>query len=53
VHHAEIVGVNDEEARIGRVTQALGERFGGGRSGLLSDGGGELGEKKEEAEQTE
>jgi hypothetical protein len=40
VHHAEIVGVNDEETRIGGVAEALGERFGGGRSGLLSDGGG-------------
>jgi len=37
VHHAEIVGVNDEEARIGGVAEALGERFRGGRRGLLSE----------------
>jgi len=53
VHHTEIVGVNDEETRIGGVAEALGERFGGGRQRLLSDGGWELAEKKDEAEQTE
>ena len=37
VHHAEIVGVNDEEARISGVTEALGDGFGGGRRGLLSE----------------
>jgi len=34
VHHAEIVGVDDEEAGIGGVAEALGEGFGG----LLSEG---------------
>jgi hypothetical protein len=53
VHHTEIVGVNDEETRIGGVAEALGERFGGGRSGLLSERGGELKEKKDEAEEEE
>lgn len=53
VHHAEIVGVNDEEARMGRVAEALGESFGGGRRGLLSERGGELKEKKEKAEEEE
>jgi hypothetical protein len=41
VHHAEIVGVNDEKAGIGGVAEALGEGFGGGRGGLLSEGGRE------------
>jgi len=53
VHHTEIVGVNDEETRTGGVAEALGERFCGGRSGLLSESGGELKEKKEKAEEEE
>jgi len=42
VHHAEIVGVDDEEAGVGRVAEALGEGFGGRRSGLLGECGREV-----------
>jgi hypothetical protein len=45
--------VNDEEARIGGVTETLGESVGAGRRRLLSDGRQDLAEKKNEAEQTE
>ena len=37
VHHAEVVGVDDEEARIGGVAEAFGEGFGGGRNRLLGE----------------
>lgn len=32
VHHAEIVGVNDEKAGVGGVAKAFGDGFGGRRS---------------------
>jgi hypothetical protein len=53
VHHAQVVSVNYQEARIGGVTKALGESVGAGRRRLLSDGRQDLAEKKNEAKQTE
>jgi len=48
VHHAEIVGMNDEEAGVGGVAEALGKGFGFGRLGLLREGTGKRTKKKED-----
>jgi len=50
MHHAQVVGVNDQKTRIGGVTETLGESLGAGRRRLLSDGERKL-KEKEEAEE--
>jgi hypothetical protein len=37
MHHAEVVGMDDEQARIDGIAEALSERIGSGGSGLLSE----------------